>query len=215
MGYKENLRTKVNVYCNWWSPLGRNWLDGAWRLQRCWSIKAGGIATYGKTQKFKANCGWEKCTSWRADCSRCQPCRSGALSKRLVWWNTTRICVNCGNLFCNRRPWPREENDIAPPVGHMSAEFTPRNRVEEHNLSQAEVRERLALLLSVRRRWSTCIMETNSLKAQAVFIWKLDWKLCYTLGKRFHKGEKQKSIVFSIKINKKSLFGYQKVTKDR
>ena len=28
-------------------------------------------------------------------------------------------------------------------------------------------------------------MEANSLKAQAVFI----WKLCYTLGKRFHKGE--------------------------
>lgn len=32
-------------------------------------------------------------------------------------------------------------------------------------------------------------METSSLKTQAVFYMEIDWKLCYTLGKRFHKGE--------------------------
>ena len=32
-------------------------------------------------------------------------------------------------------------------------------------------------------------METNSLKAQAVFIWKLIENCAILLGKRFHKGE--------------------------
>ena len=59
--------------------------------------------------------------------------------------------VNCGNPFCNRRILTSEENEDKYLRGcSHECRVHPRNRyVEEHNLSQAEVRERLAL--SVRR----------------------------------------------------------------
>ena len=55
--------------------------------------------------------------------------------------------VNCGNPFCNRRTLTSEENEDKYTVAaHMSAEFTRNRYVEEHNLSQAEVRERLEVI---------------------------------------------------------------------
>ena len=56
--------------------------------------------------------------------------------------------VNCGNPFCNRRILTSEENEDKYLRGcSHECRVHPRNRyVEEYNLSQAEVAERLAVI---------------------------------------------------------------------
>ena len=66
-------------------------------------------------------------------------------------WKSFLTCeryVNCGNPFCNRRILTSEENEDKYLRGcSHECRVHPRNRyVEEHNLSQAEVRERLEVI---------------------------------------------------------------------
>ena len=109
----------------------------------------GGIATYGKDPEVQGELWDGKMYVFderiAVDVNHVDPSVVGK-----DWFDGTPCerYVNCGNPFCNRRILTSEENEDKYLRGcSHECRVHPRNRyVEKHNLSQAEVAERLALI---------------------------------------------------------------------
>ena len=109
----------------------------------------GGIATYGKDPEVQGELWDGKMYVFderiAVDVNHVDPSIVGK-----DWFDGTPCerYVNCGNPFCNRRILTSEENEDKYLRGcSHECRVHPRNRyVEEHNLSQAEVAERLEII---------------------------------------------------------------------